>query len=94
MVPKETTWNNRWREWRKAKDFPIPWSRWQANGATDIMRHSFITHALPSIYDGNEAKCARHCGTSVQQIHDEYDGVVDEADAWPYFQIRPSEKAV
>lgn len=89
LVTKESTHYNRWRKWRKQEGFPIPWTRWTGEGADDILRHSCITHALPSIGKHDEARMARECGTSVPVIHDSYDGVLEEAQAWPYFQLRP-----
>jgi integrase len=87
----ENQWNVRWQEWRKENQgvngIP-PWELWQDAKTKDILRKTFITHRVNVIHD--EPRVAHEAGTSVEMIHDNYDGVLEESQAAPFWSILPS----
>lgn len=86
----ENEWNTRWQAWRKenqCQNGVQPWSLWQDAKSKDILRHTFITHRLAST--SNQPLVAHEAGTSVEVIHERYDGLLEKSQAPPFWNILP-----
>jgi len=85
-VPSRNVWVNRWKNWRKAPDAPLPWVWWK--GKADVLRKTAAT-MMQAMPPRNVNFTAEQLGTSAQQIRRFYNGVVPQRVAEKYWDILP-----